>query len=152
MKVFPERIFEKTSNLSPDEVVRKLAQMTEPSWNKLRYLYSGKLFAGQVMKNGFKLIRIDPRRSKSRPLFFGKVRANGSGSRIIIKLGHNQKLSLLFSSVFTLFFLQLLISFFQNKLIALVATALIALSILGWFWMDFDREYREIKKIFDKNF
>jgi hypothetical protein len=151
MKVLPEHIFEKTSHLAPDEVIRRIQQRTEPSWDKLRYLKSGKPFAGQVLKNSFKLIRVDPIRSKNRPLISGKVSATDLGSRITIMVGYNQQQSLFFLSVFVIFIFFALNSFIPSKLIALGITVLIALFILGLLRLDFDRECHEIEEEFDKS-
>lgn len=151
MKIMPEHIIEKTSHHAPDEVIRRIKQRTEPSLDRFKYLKSGKTFAGQVLENRFRLIRIDPLRWKNRPIISGKVSATDFGSKIIIKVGYNQNQSLLFLAIFFVFTVFAMSSFIPNKLIAFGIAVLIALFIMTMLRLDFDREYHDIKEELDKS-
>jgi hypothetical protein len=151
MKILPEHIIEKTSHLAPDEVIRQIRQRSEPSWDRFRYLKSGKTFAGQVLENRFKLIRIDPIRLKNRPLISGKVSATDFGSKIIIKVGYKKNQSLFFLSVFFVFIFFAMSSLIPNQLVAASVTLLVSIGIMGLLRLDFERECHEIEEAFDKS-
>ena len=151
MKILPEHIFEKTSPLSPDEVIRELQKKSEPSWDRFKYLKTGKTFAGQVLKNSFKLIRVDPVRWKNRPLISGRVSATDLGSKITIKVGYNRIQSVFFLSIFFIFIFFALSAFIPNKLVAASVAFLVAIVILGLLRLDFERECLAIENEFDKS-
>jgi hypothetical protein len=149
MKLFPEYSFELNLQTRPGELSQALSQKVYPSWNRFKYLQSHKTFAGTIMQDRFTLIRVDFFRTRLRPVIYGRIIPDNSGSKILVRMGYGRG-----NVFFAVVFLLVVIYFIMYKLISNYVVAIIPtilFSTLWWsvFWFDFKWECQKTRDAFD---
>lgn len=86
--MFPSERFKMTTYLSPEEVIKKLSEVVEPTSSQIqiRPNKSDKPYQGQIGEHSFKISRIIYSRNSFLPEIKGRIQPQGRGSQIEIEI------------------------------------------------------------------
>ncbi|HEY9614406.1 hypothetical protein [Allocoleopsis sp.] len=146
MSFLPVEKFTITTNLTPEEVRRRLSEQIEPSQLFRSWPSFGKPYEGEISGDYFEIKRINRFWRSIPPVIEGKIIPKANGCQIIIKI--TPPLGTTIISTFFLVYVLVMIPSFMSSTDIIVFLVFVYFSILILFQIDAARDKNLLENLF----
>lgn len=147
MSFLPVEKFTITTNLTPDEVRRRLSEESEPSQLFRPWPSFGKPYEGEISGDYFEIKRINRFWRSIPPVIEGKIVPEASGCKIIIKI--TPPLGTTIISTFFFAYILVMIPSFMSSTDIIVFLVFVYFSTLILFQIDAARDKKFLENLFN---